>query len=117
MATAEELLSMEGNAPNMAVNEVLVINSDLRTISIPSSVALLGVENDDDVRRLHFSMPKTYGEFDLSTFVVRINYLNANNEGDVYPVKDAKAEGDTIEFSWLVGGFATKYKGDVKFIV
>lgn len=114
MATADEVLAM---AEVTETSKVLTIDNDLRTISIPGSVTILGVESDDDVRRLHFSMPKTYGEFDLSTFAVRINYLNANNEGDVYAVTDAKTEGDAITFSWLVGRTAAAYKGDVRFIV
>lgn len=114
MATAEEILA---TMDEVYEQSVLEIDSDLRKIKIPGEVKILGVENDDDVMRLHFSMPRMYGEFDLSTFTVQINYLNANNKGDVYPVTDAKAEGDRITFSWLVGKFAAKYKGDVKFIV
>ncbi len=114
MATADEILAM---AEVTDTSNVLTIDNDLRTISIPGDVVILGVESDDDVRRLHFSMPKTYGEFDLSTFAVRVNYVNANNEGDVYAVTDAKTEGDAITFSWLVGRTAAAYKGDVRFIV
>lgn len=111
MATAEELLR--------SVDNVLTIDSDLRTISIPSSVTILGVESDDDVRRLHFSMPSTYGDLDLSDFDIRVNYLNANHEGDVYAVTDAVADASTgvITFSWLVGRTATSHKGNVRFIV
>lgn len=114
MATAEEILA------GMAAEEtqqVLVIDNDLRTIAIPEGVTLLGVTSDDDVRRLRFAMPRMCGEFDLSAFALRINYLNAGSEGDVYPVADAETDGDTIRFSWLVGRHACKYKGDVRFIV
>lgn len=114
MATAEEILA------GMAAEEtqqVLVIDNDLRTIAIPEGVTLLGVTSDDDVRRLRFAMPRMCGEFDLSAFALRINYLNAGSEGDVYPVADAEVDGDTIRFSWLVGRHACKYKGDVRFIV
>ena len=62
-------------------------------------------------------MPKMYGEFDLSTFALRVNYLNANSDGDVFVVQDAAANGDELKFSWLVGRTAAQYKGDVKFIV
>ncbi len=114
MATAQEILNTmeEGEEQN-----VIVIDSDLRTIRIPDEIKILGVESDDDVLRLHFKMPKMYGEFDLSTFALRVNYLNANGEGDVFVVQDAAANGDELEFSWLVGRTAAQYKGDVKFIV
>lgn len=114
MATAEEILQemeAEVNAP------VLTIDNDLRTIAIPDDVAILGVESDDDVHRLRFRMPKMCGEFDLSAFKLRVNILNAQNEGDLYEVKDNAVEGDAITFSWLVGRTAAKYKGDVKFNV
>lgn len=112
MATAEEVLAM-------GVSDVLTVDADLRKIIIPNGMTIIGVEGDDDVNRLHFSIPRTYGEFDLSTFDIRINYLNANNKGDIYEVKDATVDesAGVINFSWLVGSFATAYKGNVKFIV
>ena len=61
-------------------NEYIVINDDLRTMQIPSSIVLLGVESDDDVNKIPFQMPKEYCGFDLSTFEARINYMNANGK-------------------------------------
>ena len=114
MATAQEILdTME----EVEEQSVLEIDSDLRTIKIPGYVKILGVESDEDVFRLHFRMPKMYGEVDLSEFKLRINYTNAKQEGDVYEVKDAQVKGEDITFSWLVGSHATKYKGNVDFIV
>ncbi len=100
--------------------DYIVINDDLRTMQIPESITLLGVESDDDVNKISFRMPKEYCGFDLSTFEVRINYLNANNEGDIYIVDDLAVDGDDpslMTFTWLVGRTACKYKGDTRFIV
>lgn len=97
--------------------EILVIDSTLRKISIPAGVTILGVESDDDVHRLRFNMPRTYGEFDLSEFDIRINYANAKNDGDSYVVDDKEASGEYITFTWLVGRKAVAYKGDTQFIV
>lgn len=123
MASTEELeaqilAEMESNPEAYAVEEsnVLVIDNDLRTISIPEGIKNLGVESDDDVHRLYFRMPKTYGEFDLSTFDIRVNYKNGNI-GDVYAVEDKNADGDAITFSWLVGRNAVKTKNSTQFIV
>lgn len=96
-------------------SEIITIDNDLRTITIPDSIA--GVEYDENVKRLNFQMPKQYGEFDLSEFEIRINYLNANNQGDVYEVTDNAVSGDNITFSWLIGRYALAYKGNIKFIV
>lgn len=114
MATAEEIIEMMDETTE---NSVLVINNDLRTISIPENVKLLGVESDDDVNKLHFRMPKMYGDVDLSSFAIRVNYMNAKEKGDVYAVDDAAIDGDNITFSWLVGRTATEYRGNVQFIV
>ncbi len=112
MATAEELLS-----DVTTVDKTLVISNDLRTISIPSSVPNLGVESDDEVLRLSFKMPRYTGDIDLSTFAIRINYLNARGEGDIYEVEDSSADSDYISFTWLVGPTATRYRGATKFNV
>lgn len=113
MATADEILSM------MAEEEeaVLIVDNDLRTIAIPEGVKILGVESDDDVHRLRFSMPRMCGEFDLSEFVIRINIRNAAGEPDEYMVDDEAVSEYTIEFSWLVGRFAMKRSGSVEFSI
>lgn len=114
MTTEEALMVAQVN--DTGINDVVVIDNDLRTIIIPESITLLGVESDENVQTLHFQMPKTYGEFDLSTFDIRINYKNGNI-GDVYEVEDKNAEGDVITFSWLVGRNAVRTKGATQFIV
>lgn len=99
------------------MSDIIVIDKDLRIMQIPPTLKLLGVESDDSVNRINFCLPREYNGFDLSTFVIRINYMNANNEGDVYAVDDAYVQDDNVYFSWLVGRHACEYKGTVKFIV
>lgn len=113
--TLEEALAA-ATVDDSSTDRVLVIDSDLRAITIPGTIKNLGVESDDDVNRIYFQMPKTYGEFDLSEFDIRINYKNGN-VGDVYAVQDKTVEGDAIKFSWLVGRNAVKTKGATQFIV
>lgn len=110
MPTVEELLGIEDGMGN-----TLVIDNDLRSIKIPSSVRNIGVVSDDDVLRLNFCMPRHYGEFDLSEFIIRVNYTNAQQEPDAYEVDDANPDEDVIYFSWLVGRHAVMYKGNVTF--
>lgn len=115
----ELLADMEENPVEYreTVNNVFEIDSNLRTINIPVTVKNIGVESDDDVKRLEFTMPKQYGEFDLSQFRIRINYMNANGDKSIYLVEDKKVSGDNITFSWLIGRDVAKYKGQVNFIV
>ena len=101
----------------MSNKKTLVIDTDLRIITIPPGVTLLGVENENNVKRLHFCMPRMYRDIDLADFSPRIKYINAANEGDVYVPTDVKITADNITFSWRVGRFAVKYRGKVKFIV
>lgn len=97
-------------------SDILVIDNDLRTIAIPSDL-LLGVESDESVNRLQFRMPRYYKDVDLSDYLIRINYMNANGDKDVYVVEDKEAGEEFITFSWLVGRVATLYKGKTAFVV
>lgn len=116
MATAEELLrgTSEGT-----VDKTLYVDFDTRTIVIPPSIHQLGVESDDDVKKLTFSVPRHYYDCDLSTFRIFINYMNAKKEGDVFEVveNNLRVTEDTIEFDWIVGRNALAYKGTAIFNV
>lgn len=97
--------------------EYIVINDDLRTMTIPESIVLLGVESDDDVNRIPFRMPKEYCGYNLSEFSARINYMNQKGQGDIYIIDDLAVDGDYMTFTWLVGRNACAYKGKTKFVV
>ena len=115
MATAEELLrGVTG------VDKTLYIDFDTREITIPPNIHQLGVESDDDVKKLTFNVPRYYYDNDLSEFNIYINYMNANKEGDLFEVfsKDVTiGEDDTLSFNWLVGRNAVAYKGTAIFNV
>lgn len=118
MSKAEELLStLESRSAAVSTDDILTVDLNTRIISIPATIKILGVESDDDVKRLQFKVPRYYGEFDLSTFDFRINFANAKNKGDVYPVNDLDIVDDYITFSWLVDRTAFAYNGNVKFSV
>lgn len=113
MPTAEELLRSE----NTQEAPVITIDLQSRLVTIPKEISILGVESDDDVNRLRFKVPRYYGEVDLSEFEININYRNAKKNPDLYMVMDKQLTYEEITFSWLVGRFATQYKGDVQFNV
>lgn len=115
MTIEEALAASEVN--DTGADEVITIDNDLRKITIPASITLLGVVSDENVQTLHFQMPKTYKGLDLSEFAIRINYMNANNVGDTYAVDDSEISGENIVFTWTVGRVACVYKGNTKFIV
>ena len=118
--TAEELLLQNYNfvEPYSAQDGKCIIEPETRTISIPTTYRLLGVESDEKVERLYFQCPKIVGDnIDLSQLQIRINYQNASSQKDQYIVDDVSADGDNITFSWLLSRKVTAYRGTVQFIV
>lgn len=89
-----------------------------RVLNIPDELQTIGVENDNNVERIYFEIPRYFDEVnDLSEFTIYINYLNANQEPNKYHCDDIEIEGDNIVFSWLTSEHVYKYKGIIKFIV
>ena len=112
MPTADEMLA------TTVEEQHIFVDLNTRQLNIPKSITNLGVESDDDVLRLPFKMPRYLGEFDLSEFTVRINYLNARKLGDLFEPDDVEVtEDDMLTFTWLVGRYAASYKGNVSFNV
>lgn len=96
-------------------NNKIVINNDLRTMSIPSDM-VLGVESDDSVNQLNFRMSRFYCETDLSEFNIYVNYTNGITK-DAYIVFDKVITEEFIDFTWVVSRTAVRNKGTTKFIV
>ena len=112
MATADELL---GTISDVTDN-FLVVDLDTRIISIPASIKILGVESDDDVKHLRFKVPRNYGEYDLSTFSIQVNFKNAKGSGDFYLVNDLDVTDDgNMTFTWIVDRHAFERYGEVDF--
>ena len=114
MATAKDILESIIVGDSVVT---IIIDQNLREMTIPKGITNLGVESDDDVLSLKFRIPRYYGNVDLSEFEIRINYLNANGDGDIYNVNNPDILDNIIEFEWVVGRHATSYVGDVNFNV
>ena len=100
------------------INDVLLIDAETRTINVPSTEILFGVETDKDVERKYFKCSRIVGDnVDLSTLSLRVHYQNANGEKDKYIVEDVKVVGDYITFSWLLRAKVLRYKGVIQFTV
>jgi hypothetical protein len=118
MSLAAAMLYGLPGDPEEVDDKTLVIDHYTRTITIPKGISNLGVENDDDVLRLNFKMPRYLGTTDLYTgFNFRVNYINAQGKDDYYDVEDATVAGDDILFTWRVGPTATAYRGTTRFNV
>lgn len=53
----------------------------------------------------------------MSAIGVRVNFRNANGDGDIYIVEDLTTDGDYVIFSWELTRKVTAYKGNVSFVV
>lgn len=120
MPTAEQLLNgattevTQTGETVTTPDKTLYIDFDTRQILIPDSIHQLGVESDDDVKKLTFNVPRFYYDTDLAEFNIYINYMNAKKEGDVFEVSkdDVIIDiGNTLTFDWIVGRHAVAYKG------
>ena len=121
MATLNELLSesVVTDIPNSYIHDDIqfIIDKDLRTIAVPDRGIVAGVRGDKDVNRINFQMERYYNGFDMSTFTIRVNYIDGNGIPKYYDVSDLTIEGDMLYFTWLVGSEATVAVGDIPFVV
>lgn len=126
MASTEELeaqilAEMESNPEAYADIgiEYCTVDDDTRLVTIPEKYKKFGVESDEKVKRIWFRFPKLVGNngVDLSAIGVRVNFRNANGDGDIYIVEDLTTDGDYVIFSWELTRKVTAYKGNVSFVV
>lgn len=113
--TIDEALAASDAEP---VNDIFLVDSESRTITVPESEKVFGVYNDGNSERKYFRCPKVVGDgINLSALRLYINYQNANGDKYPYLVDDVQTDGDYITFSWLIGPDAVAYKGQVQFIL
>lgn len=115
MASTLELL----DAIDAQVEEdICIVDAVNRTISVPESLRLLGVESDEKAEVRRFRCPKIVGNnIDLTALILFINFENAGGQKDAYRIKDVEEEGDgtNITFSWELERKVTAYRGSPKF--
>ena len=126
MASTEELeaqilADMESDPEAYADTEIeyCTVDDDTRVVTVPEKYRKLGVESDEAAKRIWFRFPKLVGNngIDLSAVSVRVNFRNANGDGDIYMVQDLTVDGDYVVFSWELSRKVTAYKGSVSFVV
>lgn len=106
----------------MESNKVYKIDLDTRAVLVPAG-EVIGVYHDKDVNRLTFEVPGIYKGIDLTGYQISINYMNEEDQKDVYLVEDMivtmnmNNKPESIQFSWLVGATACAVPGNVGFTV
>ena len=130
MATAEELLNTISQNQVSVLSEddrIFVIDGESRTITVPDSERLFGVEGDKDVERKYFQCPKIVGDnIDLSQHQIYVSYVFTTTENNtsfpdestgLYHCDDVETSGDNITFSWLLSGNVFANPGFIAFKV
>lgn len=97
-------------------NKRYKIDLDTRAVKMPAG-EVIGVYHDKDVNRLTFEVPATYKSIDLTEYQISINYVNEEEQKDVYYIENCILSGGTITFDWLVGATACAMPGTVGFTV
>lgn len=128
--TAEELLNSISKNQVSVLSEddgIFVIDAEARTITVPDSERLFGVEGDKDVERKYFQCPKIVGDnIDLSQHQIYVSYVFTTTENNtvfptigngLYHCEDVEVSGDNITFSWLLSGNVFANPGFIAFKV
>ena len=99
-------------------NKRYKIDLDTRAVKMPAG-EVIGVYHDKDVNRLTFEVPATYKSIDLTEYQISINYVNEEEQKDVYFIENYTLSDDAsiITFDWLVGATACAVPGNVGFTI
>ncbi len=125
MPSIEELLEQAENETSAIepVNDILEIDPETRTVLIPDTEIIFGVEADQRAERKYFRCPKIVGNnIDLSELEIYVIFQNAGGSDeenrDAYHVQDLEDTGDGyVTFSWELTEKVTRYVGQVSFVV
>ena len=102
-----------------------VIDPITRNI-VNNSSKLTIMQYDHNSERFTFEIPRVIEGHDMSlSNAVRVNFINigsikTNTNSGVYEVDDVEVsldDPDTIIFSWLISGAATRYNGSLNFAI
>lgn len=116
--TIDEIFAALPDEVAQDAHEYLVIDAASRTILVPESEKVFGVEADANAERKYFICPRYVGNhLDLASMFVTVNYRNADGYEDGYLVEDVAVNGDYVTFSWELWPNVTAYKGAVQFAV
>lgn len=117
LQSVDELLTLAEQ--QVEEKEYCTVDDNTRVVTVPEIYKMLGVESDKRAKRIWFKFPKLVGNngVDLSSIGVRVNFRNANGDGDIYIVEDLTTDGDYVIFSWELTRKVTAYKGNVSFVV
>lgn len=120
MTSAENRsLASQGVTDEEARLHLIDIDWNTRTVTLPSAYSsYISVLTDHRAATLYFSADRYYDDVDLTKLTISIEFVNANGEGRIYPIVDYDlSDPEKIMFGWKIGYEATKYVGNIQFMV
>ena len=118
MPTIDEILDAMPEEEATTGRDYLVIDPSTRTITVPISEKVFGVEGDVDAQRKYFICPRYVGDnLDLASMFLSVYFRTATDYEDGYLVDDVAVNGDYVTFSWLLSSSITEHRGTVQFSV
>lgn len=119
--TSAETVSIASDEAEREEAKKHLINIDwnTRAVTLPSAYSqYIGVVSDHRAATVFFSADRYFDSVDLAKLNFSIEFVNAANEGRIYPVVDFDlSEPGKIMFGWKLGYEATKKSGQIQFIV
>lgn len=116
-ALVQQFIEEVTGDPARLLDNVLVIDENLRNITVPPKAIIAGAMGDKDINWVNFKVHRYYDGTDLSEFQIRINYLNAKGDPNFYTAQNVIIKENEIYFSWLITLDAVAYPGDLQFSV
>lgn len=125
--TIEEALAA-ATVDDGPVDDIIRIDARNKTIILPASEVMFGVEGDKDVERKYFKCPRIVGDnIDLYTHQIYVNYIFSDKNGTFpkdtlstpYWCDDVALDetGNYITFSWLLSDNALTRPGYIAFAI
>lgn len=102
-----------------------IIDSDKRSIIVPSEFQFIGVKTDQRAEKIYFEIDRIFDDVDLSSKVCVVQFINVstssgkNTAEGIFPVTeyDVDTEPGKIIFKWEVDNVACRYAGVLSFAV
>ena len=97
----------------------IVINDD-RTVTVPYELKVLAIQYNHNVDIIEFDCPRYWGDIDLSTMDIYINYETATGEPGSHKCTNVSVDttyDDVIHFAWTIKAPVTEIAGKISFTV
>lgn len=95
----------------------IIINTDLRTVTVPKELKDIGVVGDHYAETVYFECPRYFDGIDLSEKNCEIRYINAAGYEGISKAIDVISGENQITFGWEISREVTLQSGTISFAV